>query len=64
MQCMADLLVHRLQDEGMSFGGRVVSAINQWLPLLRQTAADRPSLSSSKAISKDSVQQQQQQQQQ
>jgi hypothetical protein len=34
---MAELLVHREQDEGMSFGGRVVSALQQWIPLLQRT---------------------------
>lgn len=34
---MAELLVHREQDEGMSFGGRMMSAVQQWIPLLQRS---------------------------
>jgi len=61
---MADLLAHRRLDEGMSFGGRVVSAINQWVPLLRQTATTTSNEEARKASWQQRQEQQQQQQQQ
>eukprot|EP00967_Tisochrysis_lutea_P080718 scaffold111037_cov17-Tisochrysis_lutea.AAC.1 len=59
--CMADLLAHRQQDEGMSLGGRLMSAVNQWVPLIQKTAANRQNVMSE---AREHQQQHQQQRQQ
>ncbi|KAF5832325.1 hypothetical protein DUNSADRAFT_11801 [Dunaliella salina] len=45
-QCMADLLAHRQQDKGMSLGGRLISTVDQWVPLIQRTATTRKSTGS------------------